>query len=232
MPAFTLEATAEGANTEWTLGSGASKTVAVSDSDDGTYIQITGVTSPGRQSFVAQDLPADAVGITPPVTCNARGKDVSATNDLVYSHFRYSAANYEDATGWDFSTSVAAYTRDWANAPGGGSWTPAILNACEIGVYRAGTTNTVMVMKYNVTGNYYQAGACFIPILSLMFGLIGAGLSAADMPALARFIFDHRRMPGGARVLIRPDEYREALESWRRYLSPRYAFLTPAACGY
>lgn len=221
MPAFTLEATAEGVNTQWTLGAGASKTVAVSDSDDGTYIYTAGT---NRQSFVTADLPADAVGVTAPVTCNCRGADVSATADLIHSHFRYSAANYEDGTGWNFSTTPANYTRDWPTGPGGGAWTVAMLNACEMGVYKGGTTNNVRVYKLNLSGNYFQAGACFIPLLSLAAAAIGPGLQLVHMPGLARFIFEHRRMPGGARILIRPDEYEAALASWRGWRRPRYAY--------
>jgi len=224
MPAFTLEATAEGANTAWTASAG-TKVNCVSDADDGTYIYISGASSPGRQSFAAQDLPADAVGITAPVTCNARGKDGTSTADLIYSHFRYGGGNYEDGTGWNFSTSVAAYARDWATGPGGGAWTIAMLNACEIGVYRAGSTNTVWVTKYNVTGNYIQAGACFLPIWSLLLPLLGAGIALPYMPRIALEMGRRPLAPGLCRVRFRPDEYASALRSLRDWRRPAFAFL-------
>jgi hypothetical protein len=54
---------------------------------------------------------------------------------------------------------------------------------------------------------------------------IGPGLSLAQMPALARYIFE-KRVRGMARSLIRPDEYEGALTSWRAYRFPRFAFFS------
>jgi hypothetical protein len=113
---------------------------------------------------VTADLPTDAEAVTAPVTSNCRGKDVSATADLCYSHFRYGGANYEDPAGWNLTTSPADYARDWANGPGGNPWTVAMLNGCEMGVYKAGTTNNIVVYKYNLSGNHVPFGATFVSI--------------------------------------------------------------------
>lgn len=210
MPNFQLEATANGVNNAWTASAG-NKWDCVADSDDGTYIQITGVSSPARQSFVTQDLPSEASSIVGSVTFNARGKDGTATADLIYSHFRYSGANYEDATGWNFTTSVAAYTRAWATGPGAAAWTPTLLNACEMGVYREGNTNTVQVAKLNITGEYsVSAGNFAYLICSLVGGLLGAQLMLSDIPGIAREVWNNPRI-GEGRTLIRPYEYNTVL---------------------
>lgn len=226
MPAYTLEATAEGANTGWTLAAGASKTVAVSDTSDATYLTQSPTGVPSRQSFTMQDLPSDAEAVTAPVTCNCRGKDVTGTVDRCYSHWRYSGANYEDATGWNFSTTIADYTRDWSTGPGGAAWTPAMLNACEMGFARlAGTNFTMAVYKYNVTGNYEQPGATFISIWQVVLPLLGAGLGLVHMRGIAREMARRHQPDGGARVWFRPDEYAEALRVYREWRRPAFAFL-------
>lgn len=223
MPSFTLNATADGTNGGWALGAGPTKWQAVSDASDATYISQNPAVS--RQSFVTENLPADAESVASPVVVNVRGDDVTATVDLCYSHFRYSGANYEDATGWNFSTTTADYTRNWANAPGGAAWTPTNLNACEMGVARLVATNyTMIVYREYLTGTYYQQGATFISIWSVVLPLLGAGIGLSHMRGIARAMRRLRQPDGGARVAFLPEEYPEALRALRAWRRPAFAF--------
>jgi len=197
MPAFTLQATGTGTYDAWTLVGGGTKAGAMADSDDGTYCSIGAV---GRQSFVFGNLPSEALSIIGPVTFNIRGKDVTATVDLCYMHARYGGVN-DESQSINWTASIVSTTRDYATF-NGGTWTPAIVNGAEY---------TMIVYKLYMTGLYGVGGGSYgYLIASLIGGMLGTGLSMADMPGIARAVAENPRPYEGISI-IQPHEYAQAL---------------------
>jgi hypothetical protein len=233
MPAFQLDPNAAGSYAQWSVYPSGTALANVSDDDDNTQIRSDGGADL-YHSFGLADLPADAETVSGAVVHHGRYSTGPAYGGTLYAFMRYSGTNgfVSIVSGVPKSWTVTEVTASFADCPGSSGWTVAQVNAAEQGV-RAATSGTLMVCaKLWVTGTYLPAGACFIPILSLALAVIGPGLQLAHMPALARFIFERRRMPGGARVLIRSDEYEAALGSWRAYRHPRLMFVGQAAYGF
>ena len=217
MPAFTLEATADSGNNDaWALGAGTTKWQAMADSDDGTYIQRTPGTQ--RQGFVTENLPGEAVAIVGSVTVNMRGKDVTVTADTCAASIWYSSTDY-DRAGQDFTTSIVDYPKAFANLSGT-PFTPAIINASEIGVHRlAGTSNTMNVYKLNMTGNYQVGGGGFsFLVVGLIGAMLGGGILIGDMPGIVSAV----QQADPANSLITPGEVARAYAELKAHPHRRY----------
>jgi hypothetical protein len=224
MPAFQLDPTADGTYAEHLFTGAATRWQALSDADDASYIYIT-TGGDSRTSSAMANLPAEAVAVSE-VYFNFRQRQATATVPSVrIGGFYNGSLAVQDPLSWTADGNPHSWSHAIATAPGGGGWTPATLNGCELYVRFDKPPTQPQCLEYWASGTYLLAGACFIPLLSLAAAVIGPGLQLAHMPGLARFIFERRRMPGGARVLIQRDEYQAALVSWRTYRFPRFAFL-------
>jgi hypothetical protein len=170
----------------------------------------------------------------PPLGCPTFPKTISRGGAMVNPNGITAAINI---IVWraPFARTVAAVKGYRVGGTGGdgegGGRTPEILNGCELCIRFDKPPTQPQCLKYWASGTYLLAGGSFIPLLSLAAAVIGPGLQLVHMPALARVIFEGRRMPVGAQVLIRSNDYEAALASWRAYRHPRLMFLGQAAYG-
>lgn len=209
MPSFTLRPTAQGTYNDFALGSGSDKPSAMSDASDGTWISLSGTS--GADSYVMQDLPADADTVEGSVTWNGRHTKAAGGSGGVSARLRYSGTNSDGASlaPATFPT-INEETTAYALAPGGGAWTPAVLNATEIGVV---STLDVNYSAYDVwaTGSYAQAGGMgFLFFFSWLLPLLGAGLDLATFRRAMALLGDVA--PGRPRF-----SDAEIVRHWRAY---------------
>jgi hypothetical protein len=220
MPAFQLDPTADGTYAEHLFTGAATRWQALSDADDASYIYIT-TGGDSRTSSAMANLPAEAVAVSD-VYFNFRQRQATASVPSVrIGGFYNGSLAVQDPLSWTADGNPHSWSHAIATAPRAGGWTPAILNGCELCIrFDKPPTQPHASSTGRAGRTFWRARA------SSRCSPRGRGdRQLAHMPGLARFIFERRRMPGGARVLIQRDEYQAALVSWRTYRFPRFAFL-------
>lgn len=230
MPVTTLNPTAEGSETNWTLGAGGSKTAAVlgPDDADATYISKAGLSSTSAQTFVTEDLPGAAVGVkTVTVRHRARRADtltpVSACNGVL----KFSTDILGPVVGGVYwNRRPETFYQDFLTPDiqklDHTAWTVANINACQVGVRLAsvhppddaGETVRVTTLGLDVA---WDAAAAAITtsfanwVGGLIGAVIGSGLGLEHMPKIAAYIA--RDTHNKHRILA--NEYQDLLDSFR-----------------
>src|ERR1700741_2837705 len=124
MPTITLDPDGQGFFNNWTLGAGASKTVAVSDGDDGTYI----FPDPSPSDLESYTLTAlgvsspKVVTVTPVLRINGTLDSITA---FAYALVRFGGNNeLSAALPLNAATGIVTVQASLPR-PGGGAWQPA-----------------------------------------------------------------------------------------------------------
>lgn len=223
MPAFALNPDGTGYLDEWTPSGSPSYTV-VADSSDASYLYLPASAPSKTSAFTLSAMPDDAYTVDGSVTWNARCKTNAGYTGTKYAFFRYSATNDVQAVTWTNNATFQAVTKAYALAPGGGAWTPAVLNATEIGIACDPNVTEVWCAKLQATGNYTaDPGGCAVLMWALFGALVGGNLTLLDVARLARA--RARLAVRGCRVLVRPDEYGDVLRWMTEYRHPIRVFL-------
>jgi len=213
MPAFTIRPTAQGNYDQWILAVGATKTVAVSDDSDTTYVRTDGTTM--TDSYVLADLPGEAGYIVGSVVWNGRvnksagGAATTGAQPLL----RYSGTDSLGAA-LAIDGTITTFTSSFATAPGGGAWDVVNVNGTEGGI-RSDWTVQVNCYDIWVTGTYEVSGGGLVFLLSLLGSAIGPGLSLRDIPGLTAAL---ARRTG---LVLTRDECVKAIRLWRADPHPR-----------
>ena len=214
MATFQRTATANGADNGWNgLVGAAQKYLAVQSNDDATsYIANTGFAH-DRQSFVMSAMP-DAESIS---THTITGRGMNLNSPFTTDSWALSillAGSHTDSGFWNESSWTTHTLADGA-VPGGGTWTSALINSAEPGVFHGNTNGVEQRLSYLVWDiTYAPPGFSFISLLSLLGPLIGAGLTLAEMPRLAGAL--RARTPHGL-------ERHEIEAAWREWRAHRFA---------
>jgi hypothetical protein len=221
MPAFTLTPASAGNYTQWALGAGPSKVAAVTDASDVTYI-LGDQNSTLIESFVVNDLPADAGSVVAPVVWSYRQ---TYTGDPVTNSalFRYNSTDSYLSAAVTGPSSLSNQTVNFTDEPGGsGGWSVAGVNGVELGVRTVtGNNDFTYVYELSATGNYLLGNGGFAFLINLVGPLIGAGLMLKELPRLALEV--QKLEP--ARSLILPSEYLMAWTEWKAFPHAAYCFL-------
>jgi hypothetical protein len=152
MPNTELLATAEGTQTSWTLGAGASKWVAVNKPDDDVTSYITEATDNHEQSFTYSNLPSQAVEIQS-VNIDSSGKRAGGSTNSTYQTYWYLGAAYTYSSAHQPGAVWADYVDDDMAKPGGGNWSASDVNNAEFGCHHnlsGGTGMNVTTLQGNI----------------------------------------------------------------------------------
>lgn len=219
MAAFTLNPDGVGTYSDWTNVGGATALISCSDASDATYIQNPADATGRRHSFTMEGLPVYAMTIVGDVSHNARIGRTGAAPGTGQAHFRYSGTTSElPGGGWTFGTTWTDQVTAYALAPGAVAWTPAIVNATEIGIYSWGSAVDVpLCAKLYATGTFSLPGGGLVFLLASHVGwAIGANLLLEHMPRVALEVWRHK-LPGLGRFMLEPDEWEPAWRAWRAH---------------
>lgn len=190
MPTDTLLPASVGTDDQWGLGAGANKTVAVQTADGDTSYIIIANAVPRAESYNHDQLSASAVEITTQTIYNTSRRSIGNT-DYRYNRLLYAAAYSNGAC----TNPTAIYTEKSdtdMGVPGGGTWTPAIVNATEIVVRTCNTglghTVRCTQLKWDVTytegGGFMMISESWLPPLIAMGSLFGNYLKAESVEKL------------------------------------------------
>lgn len=214
MPSFTLRPNGNGAYAGW---AGHSYT-SLSDASDTTYMN-TNAEAEFYSSYTMADLPADAGSISGDVTWHNRNTYTGDAPISQQAFFRYSSTNsLVGVASYYYLGGIGEATAAYALAPGSAAWTPAILNATEIGCYaNMGFNDFLYCYDLWATGTYLQSGAFFVSIYNLVGPvLVGANLLYREF---AEMVTHAQRQSHRRRIIFSPDEVSEA---WREYKDRRH----------
>ena len=217
MPSFTLRPVSQGSYDQWTLGAGGSKSGAMSDASDSTYIN-TGQNAQFYDSYNMADLPADAGSVDSPVALVTRATftgDIPSTQRFIYTP-------YSGGSGFLVSDDAIYQTSgNFTNGPDGGPWSVSSLNNCQAGVYaNCGVNDFAYCYDIWFSGTYQQAGAMFIAFLQWVGPILfGSNLLMRDM--LRAAAYSARTPRNGTRIVWSPNEIREAYRQCRDGVRPR-----------
>ncbi|OFX02423.1 MAG: hypothetical protein A3E78_01970 [Alphaproteobacteria bacterium RIFCSPHIGHO2_12_FULL_63_12] len=219
MPTNTLIPTANGADTAWSLGAGASKWQACITPDDADTTYILSTTNLQRMSFVLGNLPAEAVAVRSHTLTRRARKAVGAAGDTVNS-FLLLSGSYTHGSAVNPAGSYTDYESADLARPGGGLWSVADVNAAEAGVRYNGTggdENRVTTLKWAVEWSAEEGGwASFVG--GIVGPVVGAALLLHDIARLAAMI----RQKTHGRTIILPAEW-PAMLAGMRHPRRRYA---------
>lgn len=213
----TLVPTAEGTDTAWTLGAGASKTAAVTPPDDDATSYIHSNSANARNGFVMSNLPGPAKDVTTHAVVH-RIQEANGT-DTVQAYIRKSGGTYHDATARGAGPVWTTYTETDVV-----SCTVAEVNAAELGMLRNPGNNVFprcTTLKWDVTHTVF-AGGFVLLMLEWLGPLVAVGLH--EMPSVARGLYRE----SGRRHRLLPEEL---VTAWRELREGRYAkhfVLSPA----
>jgi len=157
---------------------------------DGSGIAWGSGTSGFIDSFNLQDLPGSATQVDS-VTMTARvaNTDVSPTTLVVFTRLsgvNSGIQNISKAAGSGLTNETKT-----ADRPGGGTFSVADVNGLEIAIYNTSdpSVSAVICTSYWATVEYKVAGGDFAYlILSMLPGMIGAGLSILDFTRMLSMI--------------------------------------------
>lgn len=215
--AFTIRPTSQGNYSGFSLGAGGSKPAAVSDQSDATYI-VSSDNATYTESYVLEDLPAEAGTISGSVTGNLR-RVYTGDPPTLTALFRLSGTDSEAGVSNDVSIGNVAAA--FASAPGGGAWTVAGVNGLEAGLKAVcGIADFQYCYEIWVTGNYDVQNGGFAFLLQLA-GLSSLPLAGAmDVSQFLRYLAHwHRRQ---SHSIISGDEICRAWAEVKAYRHPTF----------
>lgn len=216
MPAFSLDPNAVGTYAAWTNSGGVDALESVSDATDAHFIYVPAGAGPIRHSFGLANLPAEARVVVPPVVLYSRWDGAIGGMEDCWSFFRSGGVDSDSVVAHTKDAAWHDFNNNFAVSPSGG-WTPAILNATEIGVMGTSTATALTMTKLQATGNYTTGGGGFaFLVVSLVGAMLGANLALADMPGIAREVARTHR-PGEGISIIQVHEYEAALRELRAH---------------
>ena len=226
MASRTLLPDAAGFYTAWTVGAGSRPTLAQTNDGDTSYAITAGNV---RDSYAVDNLQPSDVTVNS-VTAHAYTKRTTSGAGTTKLFTRYNSVNDD---GTFFSHNLNNYTihsEAFANAPGGGGWTPAIVDATEVGLLHGGgaAPGVRYTQIWLVVVTTESSGESFIVLLSQILPLLGAALPFSAMREIARAAW-RIKTPGVGSGLILPSEYAEAWRALRDYRHPRYFVIV--GCG-
>ncbi len=222
MPAFTLDPNANGYLVQWTFaGGGTTHWDRLADAVDANYVYLTAGQARRVESCAMENLPGDAATISGNVTHNARMKANTGYSGDYRPGFYYSGVN--NGAAQFFTENGTWQNIAFARAkPGGGSWTPAVVNATELYVDADPASVQIQMTKYYATGTYLQAGESFLTFYAWAALSLGGNILLSHMPRLAAVAWARKFERGIGRVTWLPSEYAEALRALRDYRHPRH----------
>jgi hypothetical protein len=180
-----------------------------------------------HETYVVNDLPADAGSVVAPVVWSYRQ---TFTGDPVSNAalFRYNGTNSFIAAAVTGPSSLSNQTVNFADEPGGSGWSISGVNGVELGVRTiTGNNDFTYVYELSATGTYLFGNGGFAFLMNLVGPLIGAGLMLRELPRLALEV--QKREP--ARSLILPSEYLTAWTEWKAFPHAAYCFLNSQVTG-
>lgn len=186
MPAFTLRPNGQGTFSDWTLGAGASKPAAASDQNDGTFV--FDPATAGSESYTLDNLPATAGAISGALTWHLRGnKALGGVDAGTHAFLRLDGFHVTSGFSPGLPVgSIEEQTATFATPPGGGVWTPAKVNALEIGVYN-GLSVTFNFHELWLTGTYTATTGGLGLILTMSLApILASPIYAAQVEKLLR----------------------------------------------
>lgn len=225
MPAFSLDPNGNGYSVQWRLaGGGSTHWDRLADAVDANYVYL--IASDGRaiESCAMENLPGDAATISGNVTHNGRMKANAGYSGDYYPGFYY---------GGSISKAIQFFTENgqWQNGayarskPGGGSWTPAVVNATELYADADPASVQIQMTKYYATGTYLQAGESFITFYVWAALSLGGNVLLSHMPRIAAAAWARKFERGIGRVTWLPSEYAAAWRALRGYRHPSYSIM-------
>ncbi len=183
---------------------------SVTHDDDTSYRQAT---QPSRGDIWYCATGKPVVEVVYASTANIRFRGVGYTPG--YSVGFFSA---EALIG---SYAAQSATGSYANLARSGTPTPSQVNASTFGIGWATTTDNPVSSRLTsawIVLSYDPPGACFMPLWSLIAGVLGSGIGLEHMPGIARFL---RTLGHG----VPPEEFERALRSLKSWRRPRYSRL-------
>lgn len=208
----------------WTLGAGASKVAAV-QTDDGDTSYITDSGSNKKQSYFV-DTVANRMQSVSTIDVAGKGRGTTTLTTPSTSAFIRGSATDTGVTTVPCGVSYALATASRGTNAVGGAWTPAILDATELGFFSQTPDDSPV---FFITWGYFDVtgiliAGSFVFFAASLFGPIVA-LGLHELPRLARVMFQKTR------IMIQPHEY-EGI--WREFRDARYAkhFFRPASGLY
>lgn len=205
-----------GYSIQWVLSAGTRPSCLWTNDGATSYIS-KDTASVGIDSYTLDDMPAGAVSINSVVVYAYVGRSATGPGNGNIG-VRYNSTNlFSSAAIFPGSWNQWTYTA--ANAPGGGAWTPTILNSTEVMV-RAQGDGTSGVSAYctqlYVHVDYVPGGSMFMIIMSLLGPLIGSCLTWPQFCRALDLLERRYRFTREERL----EMYRK-LREWKR---PSYAF--------
>ena len=209
MTAFLIRPTADGTYSNWNIGAGPSRWQALSDTDDATWITNAVGDGAAHNSSQLANLPSEAESIPDPVLANYRYKQNGGSMVIWKAGFRYSGTDDIANGSWTSDNAIRQNSVSRATAPGGGAWTPAIVNAAELVIQGDADGATAVVYEYWATGTYGVAAGNFAWLVCGLVGaMLGANLTLADVPGIAREVTKAGR---GCISVIQPEDFPRVL---------------------
>lgn len=223
MPSTNLLPDGNGHALQWTVGAGTRPTCVQTHDSDTSYVWINR-TQAGTDAYTVDNMPANAGPITLVQSCFAYRRSGTGTNSEVKSGAYYSGAHAWGALH-SIGDSYVQSSDTLAQAPGGGSWTKAILDSSQVEFYNDGTgdANSVRVTMARLYVEYELAGGfSFIIVGSLAAGL----LVFPFLEDFCRHVESGRPRVADAAALrtprLRPDELSRTWREYREHPFPRY----------
>ena len=218
MPTINLACASIGTHDAWTLLAGATKVIAVAAPDDDGTTRIGISVLNAKQSFNMDNLPAGSASVST-VDLIARMSESGVSAITARAFVLLSGTIVNGATRAVTST-WTTYTDLAIARPGGGTWTPADVNAMEVGVEEdTDSADSVLcttlysTVAYTVgSGDYAIFIASWLPPL---LALASHGLTMVDVRHMARALRHLKHHPSN------DEDFRRLLEGFR--LRPRYA---------
>ena len=191
MPSINLYPTAAGFHTAWVNGAGSIPTNVQTNDGHTSYVKLAGADS-GKETYQVDDMPGDAVSVTS-VTAHAVLIRQGAGGGNLKHIVRY---NGVDLLSSNFSITAAWVDYSWLvpTAPGGGGWTPTIVNATEFGQQRYNGADEVRCTQCYAVVVYVAGGETFITFYQYLLPLLGTALSYAQFRAAAMIAAAARAM--------------------------------------
>lgn len=208
---------------QWTLSAGSSKWNALL-SDDGTTSYIRETTLNEEQNVNIGWPTSPPVAVVNTMTVYARVRLAAAAGWTAGIGIRNASGRSAGNSGGLSETWVLRSHNATASRPGGGSWGPAdfddqVTTFWAIYCASAGASGSLQCTQGYVYLDWNPSGGGFIPIWSIIAGFLGGGIGLEHMPGIAAFI---KLVTGREQLVIRPDEYLQALRELREWRQPAF----------
>ncbi len=226
MPLYQLTPASQGSYSNWSLGAGSSKPSACNLPDDDDTSYVVTAADGQNESLVVGNKPPTLLQVNG-VQGRLRGKIV----DHVEGGYDVRvAAAFTTTLGGLYSAALpdGSYgnIQGAVGRPGGGTWAPSDIDNPNLAVAfdkQTGADGTARVTTSYLEVDGIPAAGGLLPYFFAVAPLIGAGLTLAHMPGLARAMFARHR------VTYRPFEYADLLLAFGKWKRTEYLFLRAAA---